>query len=273
MGEPTHGEDEPASLDAVELGVAPIPIGSRRGWRLWLRDAPGSAPRAVTPELLVAEQPTLGLRVVYGLGAPPEAFDRFVLRERGGGGVVIAPYVIDGDGEVYVGTIRQHRALSGRGAPSLPMGGVGAGEDRLAAARREFAEETGLGLELAAGIAPLPGRPFNPSPGFFRTDPARREGATFYALPVPLGRLRLLRNAANPARRVYALDPDQPLSAGDADEAIHAGGLRFYHAPLLLRCAADGFTLAGIGRLLGALALDGAGDSEGLAGFRTAARP
>lgn len=247
--------DDDRAPDGGELGIGAVPDGFPRGWRIWLRDGVAGRLRPVAPAQLVAEQPAIGLRVAYGLGGPPEAFDRFVLRERGGGGVVIAPYALDG-GEVYVGTIRQHRALQGRSEPALPMGGVAPGEERLAAARREFAEETGLGPDTAAWIVPLPGRPFNPSPGFFRTDRRAGEGATFYAVRLPLECLAPRRQSADPARRVYDLPPDAGavVAVRDAGEAIHPSGLRFFHAPLLLRCAGDGFTLAGVARLLGALA-------------------
>jgi 8-oxo-dGTP pyrophosphatase MutT (NUDIX family) len=229
--------------------VRPIPANTSRGWRLYLQDESDGPEREIAPAFLRAEQHRLGLSVRYGIGVPPERFDRVVLRERGGGGVVIVPYALV-DGELYVGVIRQHRTLTGAGSFGLPMGGVDPGEDRIAAARREFMEETGLERDVVGRLAALPGRPLNPSPGFFQADARQGEGATFYALAFAGDELRLRRSSANPHRVVYEVHSVASLCSRDDGEAIDSTGLRFFHADLLVRCLSDAFSLVGIARLL-----------------------
>jgi 8-oxo-dGTP pyrophosphatase MutT (NUDIX family) len=241
----------PASRWTSE-SVGPIPRAHRRGWRLRVWNDEQGEWQEMAPALLEAVHDRIGVVLSYGMGAQPEDFDRFVLRQPGGGGVVVVPYLETADG-VYVGLIEEVRRLAGGPMWLLPRGVGDDGESAREAGRREFTEETGLPSSLGNRLHELPGKPMNPDPAFFEANPRRGEGVRFFGLPFRLEEVSIRRDTKVASRRIYTLVPLVPSTSGRSNQAddalsIRSRGLTFVHIDMLCHVS-DSFTQIGAFRL------------------------
>jgi len=144
--------------------------GIERGWRIEIDG------EQIDAGLLVLDNPELGITMTYG--RRPEGYDGPVLREEHGG-VVMVPYFVDGEGDLYIGVVRERRLTVDEPSQlfNVPRGMKEAGELSEKSAAREYEEETGLEAASAATIKLATS--VNASSTFF--DTTRGGGADFYA--------------------------------------------------------------------------------------------
>lgn len=138
----------------------------------------------------------------YGL--TQAGYDGWSFREAGGGGVVILPYVWQGE-ELWVGLVRQDRPNQGGIVLNAPRGFVAQHETHAAGAAREFVEETGMGCAVDR-IAPLGGEPANPNSAFFETVRAGH-GVRFYAVALTSDDVELLPAGLRVRSHMVSRDP------------------------------------------------------------------
>ena len=179
MKQPNNTSTESSSLKPYDL--SPVPQGARQGWELTVN---GETVPGVSEAKLINS--SIGISVEYGLR--PEGYDGFIIRERGG--AVTLPYMIDPDGQIYVGLVSEYRPTMGEERTlNAPRGMAEAGESHDDTAVRELGEETGYQAkktrmaELATGL--------NLNSTFFDNSRAEQAGVSIYAFRVDTDELEL----------------------------------------------------------------------------------
>ncbi len=128
-------------------------------------------------QLIRIRNPRFGTLTV---GHRAEGFNGWSFREAGGGGVVTLPYA-QVNGELFMGLIRQHRALQGGYVWNVVRGFTENPFCKRGDAVRETAEELGF-VGTADRIFELDGAPANWNSTFLETP--KGEGVTFFAFEV-----------------------------------------------------------------------------------------
>ncbi len=222
--------------------INPVPDTSKAGWKhKFTMQFPGG-------EILkwVANQARMGVEISYGQG--PNGYDQFAIREPNGGGAVTIPYVVIND-ETYVGAIFQKRSFTGGYVTEVPRGFSLPNESAEETAKREFAEETGVGESLTSRVKYLGGKPVNPNESFFVANPHKNEGSKIFGLEFRGDEVELRRNSMDPRLRVYKLTSELQGEIRELDERIKPEGIRFFHVDLL-RNTSEMFTQAAIAKIL-----------------------
>jgi 8-oxo-dGTP pyrophosphatase MutT (NUDIX family) len=212
---------------------------ARRDWIVAVDGMP--LPDANSAEISAPQFGTLR----YGM--TPGGYDGWSFSEAGGGGSTIVPFCIDGT-RLLIGAIREFRHNLGGEVANVPRGFVDRGEDHLAAARRELAEETGFHSE---NVILLPGAPVNCNSSFFET-PSPDLGVRFFAVEVPVellerrdGTIRFREDAITDDAAGRSLRRQDKIGKTEFVDWAQVAGYR------------DMFTLAAIARLLAWLVATG----------------
>lgn len=179
----------------------------------------------------------------YKKGQMPDLW----IKEEGGGGQTIIPYVII-DGELYVGALREFKRLAGKYLTKAVTGFKSKDLTHDDSAKREFEEESGSRESLSSRIYRFKGRPVNPNSTFFQANPSKGEGSLFYGLRFQPEEVVKRRDSKDSRRRVFVLRPNLRDEVREISEKIKPEGLRFFHIDLLQNTS-DGFTLTGLARL------------------------
>lgn len=216
---------------------------SKRGWEVSVNGEP------ITPERVEFRNTNIGWRAVYGLR--PEGYDGLVI-EQDRGGAVIAPYMIDHAGNLYIGQVLEERKTMGGYVWNVPRGMVDdTDEGHAAAARREFGEETGHRdpVEIGRRMAKL-ATGVNANSAIFNTVPATEgqdRGVSFYAVPFEEAELVKTDGTGQSPEYVF---PGQLTPDDQSEHGERVAGLRFRRAQEVLASPQDMFSAAAAGLIL-----------------------
>jgi 8-oxo-dGTP pyrophosphatase MutT (NUDIX family) len=148
MNVPTDSDKkEPTKKHPYE--ISEIPEGYKSGWTIFVD---GKEVNPVKSVQLINDN--INMSVNYGMR--PEGYDGFVIRETGG--AVTIPWMIDQDGQIFVGLVEEYRPTTGAERTlNAPRGMAISGENHVDTARREFKEETGKDIgsravQLTSGV-------------------------------------------------------------------------------------------------------------------------
>jgi ADP-ribose pyrophosphatase YjhB (NUDIX family) len=218
--------------------IIPIPADKqdKRGWSVSLNGAP--IPQVTE---LTISNPKFGV-VTYGLTTP--GYDGWSFRENGGGGSVIVPYASI-EKQLYIGVLEQGRHNQGGKVLNVPRGFLDPGESHFEAAKREFAEESGVNVKV--NVVPLAGEPMNPNSAFFET-PEPEEGVKCFA--VQFHSAQLEKGEMGYKFRDGIVKPNAESKATKLAEQIL--GCHFIPFAKALQLG-DMFTVAAVGRLMGSI--------------------
>ena len=214
----------------------------RRGWEIQVNGEVVDGPVADA----VFAQKKMGIEVQYG--KRPEGYDGVIVRELGGGGAVTIPYMVDKQGEIFVGVVEENRPLLGGKVLNVPRGFLDKGETHKDAASRELAEETGYRALGARVIKLVQG--LNPNSTYFDTSRSEEEGVSIFAVRVEPEELELIQdeNGAD----VYVFPAHVREQAEGDKPAERILGSRFI--PVAEAATSrDMFTSAATGQLMTAL--------------------
>lgn len=166
---PQNPEFQPTLFEMSEL-----PEGAKRGWKLRVN---GDEVSNVRHAGLANEK--MGVSVEYG--QRPEGYDGFIIHEPGGAATI--PYMIDEDGAIYIGLVKEFRPTMGEKETSnIPRGFSDFGEDKATTAKRELSEETGLDVSKLGGRMIQLAQGKNPNSTFFDYSSSKEAGVGFFAV-------------------------------------------------------------------------------------------
>jgi 8-oxo-dGTP pyrophosphatase MutT (NUDIX family) len=244
----TTTAEQPNDQPMLPFEMGDIPLTpedqAKRGWEL-----------AVNGEL-VAEvataslsHPKMGLEVTYG--TRPEGYDGFIIREPGGAATI--PYMIDDDGGIFVGVVKEYRPTMGEAETlNIPRGFSDiTDKSKRETAERELKEETGATLGSAAVLL---AEGLNPNSTFFDYSKSRDAGVSIYAKREDVRDLVLDHDEAG---NVFYSFPAHVQAQAEGDKtAERILGSRFIPISEALQ-SRDMFTSAAAGQLTGYLLSQG----------------
>lgn len=171
MTRPTEPQGEPR----VPFEMTDIPSDpesqAKRGWEVYLNDELVDFP--IRSIRLV--QTRMGVTAEYAMG--PQKYDQIVLKEPGGGGAITVPYLVDPEGQIFIGMVHQYRPLIGGVIPNAPRGFFDPNNDanHSETAENELGQETNL-REMGKRIVPL-AHGINPNTAFSDTSATLPDGS------------------------------------------------------------------------------------------------
>lgn len=143
---------------------------AKRGWELAIN---GETVEEVGSASI--SHPKMGIEVTYA--KRPEGYDGVVIREPGGAATI--PYMIDADGQIFVGVVKEYRPTMGEAeTTNIPRGFSDLGESKAETAARELKEETGATMGAAAVLL---AEGLNPNSTFFDYSKSKDAGVSIYA--------------------------------------------------------------------------------------------
>lgn len=157
---------EPQEEPRVPFKMVDIPLDAEsqanRGWEVYLNgeliDIPVSSIKLV--------QRRMGVTAEYAMG--PQSYDQIILKEPGGGGAITVPYLVDDEGQIFIGVVKQYRPLIGGNISNVPRGFFDPSDTNHATtAERELKQETNL-HQMGKRIVPL-AQGINPNTAFSDT--------------------------------------------------------------------------------------------------------
>ena len=218
---------------------------AKRGWTITINNQELDIP--ITSAALENKQ--MGIDVNYG--QRPEGYDGMIITENGGGAVTI-PYMIDADGNVFIGVVKEYRPALGGDTLNIPRGFLDAGETHKETAVRELAEETGFRamgsrmVTLAQGL--------NPNSTYFNTSKSDEDGVSMFAVKIEPDELELTHDEKG---NVFYAFPAHVRTQAEQDKtAERILGSEFIPLAQALK-SRDMFTSAATGQLLSHLLSEG----------------
>lgn len=208
-----------------------------RGWTIALN---GERVGRVTS--LTMEQEKMNIKITYGVR--PEGYDAPIIKEAGGGGSVIVPFV-KVNGEIFVGLVEENRGTCGGMVLNIPRGFLQPGETHFQTAKREIEEETGY-QKVEKNLYPLEGNLMNPNSAFFVTDTPDK-GVKAFKLPVESSEVKILTDSEKPEDRIYEFNPEVIKPVSKIGERVLQS--KFCHWRKALEVQ-DMFSVAAVGRLI-----------------------
>lgn len=114
----------------------------KRGWKVTL-----NGEEVETVNSLVISSERVGTSFIYG--QRQEGYDGVIARERSGGGAVTVPYMIDENGQIFIGVVVESRpTVDELPIENVPRGVLEPGESHQKGAERETLEEMGFDAEV-----------------------------------------------------------------------------------------------------------------------------
>lgn len=143
---------------------------AKRGWELEVNGEPVAEVGSAS-----LSHPKMGVEVTYG--KRPEGYDGFIIREPGGAATI--PYMIDANGGIFVGVVKEFRPTMGEAETlNIPRGFSDFGETKEQTAARELKEETGATMGSAAVLL---AEGLNPNSTFFDYSKSKDAGVSIFA--------------------------------------------------------------------------------------------
>lgn len=216
---------------------------AKRGWEVFINGE--KIDRPIETVRLINQR----MQVEVDYGQRPEGFDGPVLKEPGGGGSVIVPYVIH-EGQLYIAVAEEKRPTMTDGVPlpilNVPRGFLDPNETHFETAKRELAEETGY-IPLEKRIKEVEGDPMNPNSTFFVT--GKDKGVRVFSTQVLKDETRVSNPSEDLTEIEFEFNPNvirtKEGASKTADKVMHS---RFIHWTKAVKLG-DMFTNAAVARL------------------------
>jgi len=239
---PEKNLDHPQSYEVGPISQE-AEAQAKRGWEVLINGEKVDTP--IQTVTLVNQR----MQVEVDYGQRPEGFDGPVLKEPGGGGSVIVPYVIH-EGQLYIAVVEEKRPTMTDGVPlpvlNVPRGFLDPNETHFETAKRELAEETGY-VPLEKRIKEVEGDPMNPNSTFFVT--GKDKGVRVFSAHVLNEETKVSNSSEDSTEIEFEFDPDviraKEGASKIADRVMHS---RFIHWTKAVKLG-DMFTNSAVARL------------------------